>query len=128
LQNAGNEWGAQWLLPHPQNNSCAKGSEIIKKEGKKKHQARGEEEKGLATKDQGICCEIVSPELIIKDLFLCVWICVSVQHLYVVLTEARRAYQIPWTWTYRQLLDTMEVLGTKPRLSAKQPLSFLSFI
>ena len=33
--------------------------------------------------------------------------CVSVHHIHPVLSEARRGYQIPWGWSYRQLSTAM---------------------
>lgn len=40
-------------------------------------------------------------------LYFCKFTCIYIQ-------GRRKSYQIPWTWSYRWLLATMWLLGTKP--------------
>lgn len=45
--------------------------------------------------------------------------CVYVQHVCLVFAQVRRKCQILWSWSYKQLLASVLVLGLKPGPSAK---------
>jgi hypothetical protein len=45
--------------------------------------------------------------------------CMSVPHLHIVCSEARRGYQIPWNWSYRWLWAVTWGLGIKSRSSER---------
>lgn len=93
----------------------SKVQEIWKSRGRRHIKQEGSKKGGQQQRTREFAVKIVSPKLPINvsgyafmclGMYVCVWVCMSVKHLYTMLTEARRTYQIPWNWSYMQLLDT----------------------
>lgn len=56
------------------------------------------------------------------EYFTCMYICEA--PLFQLPMESRRGHYIPWTWRYRWLWATMQVLGTEPGSSREQSFLF----